>query len=116
MPAPPVDGGWVRNLFAPGWSCHVEQGHYGHPAPKATWLYYVGKAAPPALKWGPSGAMMRVNVSTVAKRQRMAQRAGVSYEEWNAMHPEMKKSERHLTPPAFAELLIAMASGCGGAP
>lgn len=55
--------------------------------------------------------MMRVNVSTVAKRVKMAKRAGVSYEEWNAMHPEMKKSERHLTPPAFADVLIALARG-----
>jgi len=108
---PPVDGGWVRAMFRPGWTCHVEQGHYGHPAPKATWLYYVGAAEPPPLRWGPSGAMARVNVSTVAKRRVMARRAGVSYEEWNAMHPEMKKSERHLTPIDFALALLAMARG-----
>jgi hypothetical protein len=33
-----------------GWSCSVDQAHYGHPANKKTWLYYVGQQ-PPALLW-----------------------------------------------------------------
>jgi len=36
---PPRFGGWVPADFFGGWTCCVEQGHYGHPARKATWLY-----------------------------------------------------------------------------
>lgn len=43
-------GGWQRGLCG-GWSCHVEQGRYGHPAKKATWLYAYG-AELPELRWG----------------------------------------------------------------
>jgi len=45
-------GGWSR-ADAYGWTCCVEQGHYGHRARKATWLYLVG-ATPPVLRWGTS--------------------------------------------------------------
>ncbi len=38
---PPKTGGWLRNPI--GWTCCVEQGHYGHRARKATWLYVVVK-------------------------------------------------------------------------
>ena len=37
--APPRDGGWITADFCGGWTCCVEQGHYGHAARKATWLY-----------------------------------------------------------------------------
>lgn len=62
LPEPPATGGWVRCLWRPGWACHVEQGHYGHAAPKATWLYYVGSRPPPDLLWGPSGATGRIDL------------------------------------------------------
>ncbi len=49
LPKPPKSGGWIE---APGgWTCCVEQGHYGHAARKATWLYRTG-ARPPELIWG----------------------------------------------------------------
>jgi hypothetical protein len=51
LPAPPTGGGWVRDISG-GWACYVEQGRYGHPAKKATWLYYYGASAPPSLRWG----------------------------------------------------------------
>lgn len=84
IPTPPADGGWVRGMFRPGWACQVEQGHYGHPAPKATWLYYVGDAPPPPLRWGPSGATGRIDLMPSAGPRRSA------------------------TPRPFAELLIGM--------
>ena len=86
LPVPPAAGGWVRGLHRRGWACHVEQGHYGHPAPKATWLYYVGPPPPP-LVWGPSGATGRIqSMSSTDPRRRM-------------------------TPPAFADVLIVLAKG-----
>jgi len=48
---PPTGGGWVNADFEGGWTCYVEQGRYGHPAKKATWLYAVGVDLP-SLEWG----------------------------------------------------------------
>jgi hypothetical protein len=49
LPAP-KPGGWQKTIFG-GWVCHVEQGNYGHPAKKATWLYAHGIGEPPSLEW-----------------------------------------------------------------
>ncbi len=51
LPHPLRAGSWVAHLTDPGWSCWVDQGWYGHPLKKQTWLYYVGPQ-PPAMKWG----------------------------------------------------------------
>lgn len=48
---PHRDGGWQRSTDG-GWVCQVEQGRYGHPAKKATWLYAFGLEDPPVLRWG----------------------------------------------------------------
>jgi hypothetical protein len=53
LPEPNRGGGWQRGLCG-GWSCHVEQGAYGHVARKSTWLYAHG-TTPPAMLWGKSG-------------------------------------------------------------
>jgi hypothetical protein len=50
IPAPSRHGGWMRDTSG-GWSCHVEQGRYGHAAKKATWLYAFNTELP-ALRWG----------------------------------------------------------------
>ncbi len=50
LPIPNRTGGWQRGLCG-GWSCHVEQGRYGHPAKKATWLYAFNVELP-QLTWG----------------------------------------------------------------
>jgi hypothetical protein len=84
LPAPGVSG-WVRTLWRPGWACQVEQGRYGHPCPKATWLYYVGERPPPPLRWGPSGATGRIELLS------------------------SRDPRRRQTPPAFADLLLTMA-------
>lgn len=46
----PVQYGWQRGICG-GWSTYVEQGRYGHPAKKATWLYSFGCVLP-TLEWG----------------------------------------------------------------
>jgi hypothetical protein len=83
LPAPNPGGGWQRGLCG-GWVCQVEQGRYGHPARKATWLYAFGVELP-SLKWsGPDYAPTR----------------GVQYQ---------STKQRSITPIPFRDLLIAMA-------
>lgn len=43
LPRPPSSGGWIRT-FCGGWTCHVEQWHYGHAARKETWLYSMARS------------------------------------------------------------------------
>lgn len=51
LPIPNPAGGWQRGIDG-GWTCHVEQGRYGHVAKKATWLYAHGVDELPSLRWG----------------------------------------------------------------
>lgn len=53
LPRPMRGGGWQRGMCG-GWACHLEQGRYGHPAKKATWLYAYGVPGEslPELRWG----------------------------------------------------------------
>ena len=48
---PTRNSGWVKADEYGGWTCCVEQGRYGHYAPKPTWLYAVGCELP-ELRWG----------------------------------------------------------------
>jgi hypothetical protein len=42
LPRPTWHGGWTRNLTDAGACCYIEQGRYGLPVKKATWLYAYG--------------------------------------------------------------------------
>jgi hypothetical protein len=48
LPVPYKNGGWVTNIGG-GWAAYVEQGRYGHPMRKATWLYATTAIE---LRWG----------------------------------------------------------------
>lgn len=102
---PIVSGGWQRELFGPipAWTCHVEQGHYGHHARKATWLYAVG-IDPPSLRWGPSRATGRLEESFPSSEARRAARAA-------GVRPvrRMSKRRNEATPIEFRDLLISIA-------
>lgn len=67
--SPHRDGRWWCADWYGGWTCHVEQGHYGHRARKATWLYAVGCELP-NLSWGPSASSICVEL--LPKRERLA--------------------------------------------
>ena len=103
---PPKTGGWFhdgsRGDFET-WTCCVEQGHYGHPARKATWLYYAGVNPPPSLIWGPSSGV-RLDEGFHSKAERDAARAA-------GVPPRKRLStvQNIVTPPAFADLLISLA-------
>ena len=62
-----ASAGWINADFEGGWTCHVEQGHYGHPGAKPTWLYAIGE--PPALRWGPASGKA---VQLLSRKQRNA--------------------------------------------
>lgn len=101
LTAPPHRGGWIVADNQGGWTCHVEQGHYGHRARKATWLYAVGVNLP-SLVWGPSQARIRLDAGYHSKEERRrASRTGAVQ--------RMGKRERAATPIPFRDLLLAMA-------
>ena len=102
--APPKSGGWIRaGVHVEGWTCCVEQGHYGHPARKATWLYYVGDVAPPALIWGPCEGKRRLDAGYHSTAERRASNA--------APVKRLTTRENLATQPAFADVLISIARG-----
>lgn len=97
LPAP-LPGGWQKT-FCGGWVCHVEQGRYGHPAKKATWLYAHGIGDPPSLDW-----------------RTMADGESTALVSWCGNHttkfdrrPRLGKKAASHTPPIFRELLVTMA-------
>lgn len=102
---PPKDGGWVKVQPWGGYTCCVEQGHYGHRARKATWLYAClpEGAEPPPLIWGPSRGE-RLDEGFHSKAERDAARAaGVP------PRKRLSSKENRRTPPAFRDLLISIA-------
>lgn len=63
--------GWSPAGDGVGWVTHVEQGNYGHPARKATWLYVNSRSALPSLKWGQSqGVRLEEGFHTSEERAR----------------------------------------------
>ncbi len=100
---PPKTGGWIESGL--GWTCCVEQGHYGHRARKATWLYYRGPK-PPELVWGPAEDKMRMEAGyhTAEERERKLAALGgappVAY---------LTQKERARTPIPFRNRLLTLA-------
>lgn len=88
----PTHRGWSRCIDG-GWVCEVSQCAYGHRAAKLTWLYAFG-LEPPPLDWSrPSPA------------------AWVSYSSnhGTTSMPRLTKREASATPPAFRDMLLALA-------
>ena len=127
--APPKSGGWVPAGDWVGWTCCVEQGHYGHRARKATWLYAVlHPSRLPELTWGPArparlddgfhsaeerrrfrrlpkGASAELRAERNAYLQRMETEQGRVW-----CGPErMGKRERAATPLPFRDVLLSIA-------
>lgn len=108
---PPRGGGWIRaGINDPGWTCCVEQGHYGHRARKATWLYAVG-AELPSLKWGPCAKRVRLDQGFHSAEERRAFYAGGGTREH---FRRLGKSELARTPEEFREVLIQIARSVYG--
>lgn len=103
LSTPPRAGGWVRADVHGGWTCCVDQGHYGHFSNKATWLYAV-RCNLPALLWGkgpqelPVWMIERYGEKKARKIGAMAMVGGKD-----------KTRIREATPPAFRDVLLEMA-------
>lgn len=99
---PPRGGAWVVADFEGGWTCCVEQAHYGHRARKATWLYAHGVDLP-SLAWGKApGDFVRLDEGFHSKEERArAIKTGACQ--------RLSKNQRAATPHAFRDLLISMA-------
>ena len=102
---PPRKGGWIK-ADEYGWTCCVEQGRYGHYAPKPTLLYAVGCDLP-QLRWGvtkvraedfPKEAIEKHGLDYCRRAGLLAFKGG-------------GKDNRHRigTPDDFRDLLIGMA-------
>lgn len=100
--APPHTGGWVSAGDWSGWTCRVEQGHYGHVARKGTWLYAV-RAELPSLVWGPSAARVRFDDGFHSNEERREAKLN------GHVSTKVERAWRKRTPTAFRDVLIAMA-------
>ncbi len=101
---PPRFGGWVSAGWGRGWTCCVEQGHYGHRARKATWLYVSRVRELPVLRWGRSRARVRLDAGYhSAEERRAASDRSARDTERLAMR------ERAATPPEFRDVLLSIA-------
>lgn len=95
---PPKTGGWVR-ADDRGWTCCVEQGHYGHRARKATWLYLSGaREAVVGLRWGPAAGKIRLDDGMHHRHLGIERK-----------HERISAKEASATPLAFRDLLLAIA-------
>ncbi len=93
LPTPSEEGD-LPGVAGNEWSVCVDQSRWGHPAQKRTWLFFVG-VRPADL---PPLPPRRAAVAVIRPRAN-----GMG-----AVH--VPKSQRHLTPPAFASWLLASMS------
>ncbi len=100
---PPPTGGWVPAGDGIGWTCCVDQGFYGHPSNKRTWLY-AAKVKLPSLIWG-KGAQRIPQWMIDRYGYEKARRIGVVA----MMGGKDKVTNRNATPPDFRDELIAIA-------
>ena len=86
-----------------GYTCCVEQGHYGHRARKATWLYAVGVELP-SLAWGPAEGTARIDAGYHSAEERR-----LAKDRKKRDVGRLSKQERTATPVQFRDLLLTMA-------
>lgn len=97
LPRPYWHGGWSLALDGSA-SCYVEQGRYGLPVKKATWLYACGVDLP-ELRWG----------HTPDTDGEEPNRLWGGMENWGDRW-QAPYGMRSATPPEFRDVLLAMAA------
>lgn len=94
----PERGSW-QGVFGSPYVTEVDQGAYGHRARKRTWLYLVTLQLPPDLDWA------------IAERDAIV--SGFTHqpkgEHVACEHRRVRPAEANATPPAFRDVLLAMA-------
>lgn len=95
----PAARGWSVADWHGGWTCAVEQGHYGHEAQKPTWLYAC-RTVLPALRWGKSQPAIPAHRSE--RWRARAKKDGVCV--------LLSHRQRVATPPEFRDLLLSIAA------
>ncbi len=103
LPKPQSSQGWTTSLFDGGASCYVEQGRYGHPMKKATWLYAYGVELP-ELRWGRRFDHEQLGAYKWGSR--------LYFPEHDRNRPRCD-SEHAKTTPEFRDALLAIASSAG---
>jgi hypothetical protein len=98
VPKPPATG-WSKPDKFGGRSCLVYQGHYGHRAPKPTWLYAVGTAFP-ELIWGKTAPRDLSHLDEKARKR--AIKTGICQ--------RLSRNQRMVTPKQFRDLLLSIAA------
>jgi hypothetical protein len=101
---PPVrHAGWRSAGDLIGWTCYVEQGHYGHMSRKPTWLY-AARVTLPDLNWT-RGEQRLHPIALERHGYEKARRIGMT-----AMVGGKDKTKiRNATPIPFRDLLIGIA-------
>jgi hypothetical protein len=104
LPEPSVREGWCYGLHDGGASCYVEQGRYGLPVKKATWLYAYNVELP-ELRWGykPDARGERPNGPWGWRDAHFTKKIE-GY--WKTGHGRGLTAS---TPPEFRDVLLAMA-------
>ena len=92
-----ASGGWTTSLLDEGASCYVEQGRYGLPVKKATWLYACGVELLP-LRWGQES-----DTAPGAVRWARVRYPG------DDDRPRVKAADQARTPLEFRDALLAIA-------
>lgn len=117
LPIPHVRAGW--NATTDGEAvCYVEQGRYGLPVKKATWLYAFGVELP-ELRWGwsrdgsgePLNGSEGLNVWRDRATLRDRRSGRLAFE--SSGHRGPQKGLTSVTPPAFRDVLLEMARTAG---
>lgn len=102
LPLPPKVGWSERDAWG-GRSCQVDQGAYGHPAKKATWLYARLREYP-NLNWTRVANKTRLELGPRSKEAAKAIRASPDYRP----PKRLTRKEREHTPAAFRDELLAL--------
>jgi hypothetical protein len=100
---PRAGEGWVSADAWGGWTCQVDQKHYGHTAPKPTWLYAC-RVNLPALNWSKSDRtppQWMIDRYGEAKARKIGVVAMVGGKD--------KTRIRNATPVEFRDLLLSIA-------
>lgn len=105
LPLPPRIG-WSQPDAHGGRSCYVDQGAYGHPAKKATWLYAV-LSSYPEMNWTRVASRTRLELGPRSKEVAKAIRSSPDYKP----PKRLSRAERIHTPPAFRDALLALVRG-----